>query len=240
MYLPCIPAHFHSHSLATGVFPKRSEASSPVRPAAAVSPTWESPGQVSVHLVPSLYYGRDQDWLLWRQVEESGGRPWSSLCSGAVSFQPPRHALCDSWLPQPAGPACGIHLQRLSGAGTHAELWVVGMCGKKSWQAAGNASLCQLGGPDSARTKGKTISRAFFPHIIDWEAPSEVLLCLPSAQGTCPWWVPCKADAWLVKGKQGVSRSTPRQKRARSGWWLVWNCLPFSSLLLQEDKSGVE
>lgn len=162
MYLHCIPAHFHSHSLATGVFPKRSEGSSP---AAAVSTTWESPGQVSVHLVPSPYYGRDGDRLLWRQVEESGGRPWSSLCSGAVSFQPPRQALCDSWLPQPAGPACGIHLQRLSGAGTHAELWVVGMCGKKSWQAAGNASWHQLGGLGSARTKGETLSRAFFsPH----------------------------------------------------------------------------
>lgn len=221
MYLHCIPAHFYSHLLATGVFPKHSgsirssEASWCCEPHVGVARTGQRPSS-------SLSVSWQGSRLV--ALEAGGGVWWAAVeqpLLSAVPFQPPRHALCDLWLPQPAGRACGIHLQRDSGAGVRAKLWVVGTCDKKSWQAAGNPSLRQLGGLDSARTEGETLSRAFFPPRNRLGSPFGGVAVSPiSTRDSQPWWAPCKADAWLVKGKQGVSRSTPRQERVRSGWWL--------------------
>lgn len=149
-----------------------------------MSPMWELPGQGSVHLVHSPYHGRDRDWLLWRQVEEYGGQPWSSLCSGAVPFQPPRHALCDLWLPQPASAPVAFISRGTAALGFVLSSGWWGRVTRSPGRQLGTLPCASWEGLTLHVLKARLSAEHFFPHVIDWEAPSEVLLCLPSAQGT--------------------------------------------------------
>lgn len=57
------------------------------RPTGAARPAWELPGSVSLVDQPVLAsdFGRDQDQLLWRNVEElCSEQLWSRLPSDAV------------------------------------------------------------------------------------------------------------------------------------------------------------